>query len=201
MAVGYASYAETEGIPGGNLNTNPANNPVLAIQSLFMGPYHGLGSLNGHHDFGMAKNGTTFVVNFASKAITDHSLVPQGEVRVWPCNGITNILNRSMVGESPNPIPGRDIGTTPIGTPTYVIVANNSKLVLTSYEIRGPSGAVAIAKVLGQDVADLLGANPNQMAILPNAPLATNTTYTSTVTGTNNGTPFSKVCQFTTGTF
>ena len=201
QAVGYSSYASGEELPGSGPNYitnpyNPSNDPVFAIQSLFMGPYHGLGLLGGYHDFGMAKNGVTFVVNFASRSSAEHSLVRPGEVSVWPCNNVTNILNKSVIAETPTPIAGRDIGTNPIGTPTYVLVTFGNKLLLSSYEIRGPQGAVTIAKVLGQDASDALGSN--QMAILPDKPLALGTTYTSTVTGTNNGVLFSKTCQFTT---
>jgi uncharacterized protein YkwD len=204
--VGYSSYVEGEDGYQTNENQTPGeDNPVLTIRSLFMLPYHALALLNGHHDFGMgvSKNGANSFssIDFASKTLADHSVIPAGEIRMWPCNGVSDILSKSLREEGPNPIPGRNLRTNPIGTPTYVIARSGNKLDITSYEVRSAGGtSVAIAKVLGKDVADLLGANPSQMAIIPNNPLELSTTYTSTVTGTNNGVPFTKTCQFTTGT-
>lgn len=203
-AVGYASFLEGEDAHQTNENLTPGqDNPVLTIRSLFMLPYHALALLNGHHDFGMgvAKNANNSLsaIDFASKTEADHSLIPAGEIRMWPCNGVTDILSKSLRDETPIAIPGRNLRTNPIGTPTYVVVGNNGVIRVSSASIRGPAGEVAIAKILGQDVADLLGANPSQIAVLPNAPLDLNTTYTNTVTGTVSGVPFTKTCQFTTG--
>lgn len=204
-AAGYDSQGlATEAVDPNALYQNTKADPMIPLRNLMNSPYHGLSMLSGHQDVGMGMkktaDGVTMytVIDFATK-IGAYAAIPTGEVRIWPCNGVDNILNRSLTSESPNPIPGRRLDTDPIGTPIYVQVTENQKLVLTTYELRNMAtgGVAVIAKVLGQDSTDLLP--QNQVAILPDKPLAVNTTYTATVTGLNAGKPFSKTCTFKTG--
>ena len=179
-----------------------AGDPIKLLNGLISVPYHGLSLMANHRDFGMAHipafGGFYAVIELSSKA-SEFVDIPANEVRMWPCRGVNGILTKSMSAELPTPITGRDIGIDPIGTPIYVYVTSDHKLELTSYDVRSSAGPVAIAKVLGQNAADGLGANASGQAILPDKPLASNTTYTATVTGKNNGQSFTKACQFTTG--
>lgn len=204
LAQGY----DSRGTAGEVIDPNAAwqnthADPLIPLRELMNVPYHGLSLLSGNQDVGMAmvkSNDGLFlntVINLASKNGA-YSNIPLGEVRMWPCNGVDNILHKSATPESPNPIPGRRLDTDPIGTPIYVMVNETKKLVLTTYEIRNDAtGQVSvIAKVLGDVVTELA---QYERAILPDKPLDINTAYTVTVTGLNDGQPFSKVCKFKTG--
>lgn len=204
-AAGYdPSGSATEVVDPDNLLLNTKADPLIPLRALMNIPYHGLILLSGNQDVGIGlgktANGQTMytVINLASKS--GGSLpIPTNEVRMWPCNGVDNILHKSITPEDPNPIAGRNLQQDPIGTPIYVFVSEGQKLVLTTYELRNTATGTAavIAKVLGQDVTDGLG--QNQVAILPDKPLAVNTVYTAAVTGLNGGKPFSKTCTFKTG--
>jgi hypothetical protein len=202
QVAGYTTPAlVSEVIKPDNILLNTTKNPIVPIRSMMNLPYHGLILLSGYRDFGMglATSGQTMwsVVDLASPQ-KNYGFVPQGEVRMWPCGGVTNILNKSDTPESPQPISGRNLESNPIGTPIYVWVNEQGKLTITSYDVRSSGGqVVAMAKVLGQSSSD--GLQPNQMALLPDQPLVVNTTYTAAVAGTNNGQAFSKTCTFTTG--
>ncbi len=202
-AAGYIGDVG-EVIAPNSLLLNTQADPLIPLRSLLGLPYHGFALLLGNRDVGvgLAKtaNGQTMytVIDITNKP-GEYVPIPAGEVRMWPCNGVDNILQKSISPESPNPIPGRNLETSPIGTPIYVMVTEGKSLVLTTYELRNmATGDVeVIAKVLGQTSAD--GLLSNQNAILPDRPLAINTIYTATVTGLNDGRPFTKVCTFKTG--
>lgn len=199
LAAGYISPAA---VNEDLAFTSLTGDPVKSLNILLSVPYHGLTLAGNYRDFGMGyvsgQGGVFAVIELGSKN-GEFVNIPATEVRMWPCGGVGNIFTKNLAPESPNPIPGRDIGVNPIGTPIYVYVTSTNKLELISYDVRSSAGPVAIAKVLGQDIADGLGANASGQAILPDKPLLANTTYTATVTGKNNGQAFTKACSFTTG--
>ena len=151
-----------------------AGDPIKTLSALLSVPYHGLTLVGNYRDFGMGyvsgQGGVFAVINLGSKN-GEFVNIPAAEVRMWPCGGVGNIVTKSLAPESPTPITGRDIGANPIGTPIYVYVASTNKLELTSYDVRSSAGPVVIAKVLGQNAADGLGANASGQAILPDKPL------------------------------
>lgn len=204
-AAGYDSQGVAgEVVAPNNLRLNTQADPMIPLRGLMNAPYHALAMLGGNQDVGMGtaktKDGQTmYMVIDMAAPVGGYVPIPVGEVRMWPCNGVDNVLHKSIAPEAPEPIVGRNLETNPIGTPIYVLVNESQKLVLTTYELRNTAtGSVsAIAKVLGQDVTD--GLRQNQMALLPDKPLAVNTIYTATVTGLNAGKSFSKTCTFKTG--
>ncbi len=198
QSAGYGTGAG-EVITASGIASTSAD-PLLPSRSLMNAPFHGLALLGGHVDAGVgvkASNEVVWtVINFGAKPGA-YRQIPAGEVRIWPCNGVTGILNRTVTREVPTPIEGRNTQTDPIGTPIYVLVTEGKRLTVTSYDIRTDSGVVAaVAKVLGDVAAD--GVAANVRAIIPDKPLVPGATYTVTVTGTNDGTAFTKTCRFTT---
>jgi uncharacterized protein YkwD len=192
--TGVAEVVTTSGIASTSADV------LLPIRALMNAPFHGLALLGGHVDAGVGVKANSEVVwtviDFGAKAGA-YRQIPAGDVRMWPCSGVTGILNRTVTREVPSPIEGRNTQTDPIGTPIYVLVPEGKRLTIASYDIRTEAGVVApVAKVLGDAVTD--GVAGNVRAIIPDKPLAPSATYTVTVTGTNDGTAFAKTCRFTT---
>jgi hypothetical protein len=185
--------------------------PVQILRNLVSVPYHLADLLRERRSVGFGYNyfdidgyqkQQVLVVTLASKT-SEASVIPVGEVRIFPCNGVTNIPRQSRVDETPQPIPGRNLLGNPIGTPIYIATTSYAGVVLTlsSYSVAKASGGapVQIAKVLDEFGAD--GSRPtlsSEKMILPQAPLDPDTVYRIVVHGAVNGTPFSKTCLFTT---
>ncbi|MFM0144997.1 CAP domain-containing protein [Paraburkholderia sp. RL18-085-BIA-A] len=116
---------------------------------------------------------------------------------------------RAMVAEIPNPAP--DFASP--GRPIMVrVTAANAGDVLTvsSFTLTSSGGTVVPARIIVPSAA-LTGSSGatadvnNEMAagvafLLPQAPLAANTTYTVSFSGARTGTPISTTWSFTTGT-
>lgn len=180
-----------------------APDPVRCLRTLITAPYHGLELFSDHRDVGagwqLGAGSYWLVVDMASKAGT-YSSVSVDDVRVWPCNGLTNVPNKTFVNEVPAPVAGRNLELSPIGTPIYVMGTEGRAVALASFEVKHvATGTVAtIVKVLGNAVSDGLPAW--QRAILPDKPLAELSEYVATVSGlTASGKAFNKSCRFTTG--
>jgi hypothetical protein len=205
VAAGYTDlFQATEVLSFGD-------EPVQILRNLVSVPYHLADLLYERKSVGFGynylnvagwKREQVLVVTLASKT-SEASVIPVGEVRIFPCNGVTNIPRQSRVDETPQPIPGRNLRTNPIGTPIYVSTTTYAGVVLTldSYSVAKASGGapVQIAKVLDEFGAD--GSRPtlsSEKMILPQAPLDPDTVYRIVVHGAVNGTPFSKTCTFTT---
>lgn len=198
-AAGYTNLDTANEVMSINTVTK---DPKAMLRGLMNAPYHGLLLLTGTKDVGMSWQSSRFAVLVADFAAMkgDYVPIPANDVRMFPCNGIGNIQKQSDDDEIPTPIAGRNIGIDPIGTPIYVMGSEGTTLIVSTYEIRNmaTNGVAAIAKVLGADVAD--NVRSNQKVILPNRPLAANTSYRALVTGITNGQSFSKTCEFKTGT-
>lgn len=201
VAAGYSNLTSASEVAAGVSLGSPRADPKKLVRGLMNAPYHGLAMLAGFRDAGVgfqSGNHTVVVVDFAA-AGESYLPIPSQEVRMFPCNGIDNMLNQTDDNEVPTPIAGRSLLTDPIGTPVYVLGREGTVLSLTSHEIRNlqTNEVVPIVKVLGDSAGDNVQAN--KRAILPNRPLALGTTYRATVTGLNNGLAFSKTCEFKTG--
>jgi uncharacterized protein YkwD len=112
----------------------------------------------------------------------------------FPCQGTTGVPYEEI---SESPTPPNTSG--PWGTPIAVAGNLGDTLVLASGTMTGPSGPVVNLQLL--DSAN----DPNKSlpayegVAYPTTPLQPNTTYSVTITGTDNGTAFSRSFTFTTG--
>jgi uncharacterized protein YkwD len=112
----------------------------------------------------------------------------------FPCQGVTGVPYSNT---NENPTPPNTSGSW--GTPVTVIGNATDTIVVQSANITGPSGPVAV-QIL--DSAN----DPNKElpayagSVYPTAPLAANATYSVSLSGTDNGVPFSRSFSFTTGT-
>jgi hypothetical protein len=183
-------------------------------RSLLAAPYHLKGLMWGELDIGISvKSGSTSGadINAPSAAAISWLVSDMGapsnsagqaqgatDVLTYPCQGVTGTAWQ-LQGESPNPIPGRDLSTSPIGQPIFVQAFHGNTLTITSASLTGPSGSVALLPTMTASNDPNAQVYSNQAVIMPNGPLSPNTTYTVSISGTNNTTAFSKTFTFTTG--
>ncbi|MDB5930298.1 MAG: Allergen V5/Tpx family protein [Polaromonas sp.] len=187
----------------------------LGVRGLLNAPYHLNGLMSGYRDVGMAvrtnadtgKGARVAVVqiNAAYQASAGPQQLGSSDVQTYPCEGTTGV-NRQLTNESPNPVPGRDLRASPLGTSVYIAAREGSRLAIGS-------AAMALAST-GQAVSlrpPVTGANDpygpcasgcfrqHQAYVVPNAPLQPGSAYSVTISGTSNGQPFSRSFTFTTG--
>jgi hypothetical protein len=112
----------------------------------------------------------------------------------FPCQGVTGVPYKG-VGESPV---APNVSTSGWGTPVVVMGNLSDTIVLQNASITGPAGSVTV-QILNSttDPNKQLGAY--QAVAYPTSPLQPNTQYSVTLTGTINGTAFSRNFTFTTG--
>ena len=187
----------------------------LGIRALLNAPYHLNGLMTGYRDVGVAvrsnadtgrgSRGIFVQINAAYKASVGPQLLGSSEVKTYPCDGATGI-NRQLTNETPNPVPGRDLSTSPLGSSVFIAVREGNQLGITSAAMTNAStGQAVVLRAPVTSANDPYGPcvtgcfGPHQAYVVPDAPLQANTAYTVMIRGTNNGTAFSRTFTFTTG--
>lgn len=181
-----------------------------AIRGLLNAPYHLMGLMTGFREVGISVRSNTDVgttnanvythLNLAYKAAAGQQLIASGEVKTYPCEGSVG-LNRQLQNETPNPVPGRNLATTPLGTAIYVQVRDGDVLTLTSASLTQISTGLPVVLRTPMNAAN----DPNEILkghqafILADSPMAANASFQAIINGTNNGVAFSRTFTFTTG--
>ena len=115
-------------------------------------------------------------------------------------------MNRQLTNETPNPVPVRDLRTSPLGSTIYIAAREDNRIVITSAAMT--QAATGEAVVLRAPVTE--GNDPyvpcqtgcfesHQAYVVPDPPLQPDTAYSVSVSGTNNGSAFSRNFIFSTG--
>jgi len=188
-----------------------------AIQ-LLSAPYHQAGVLGmvGQSDIGVGVQSTApdaqadvlsqsyVAVNVVADLGTPIGMGQQslasGEIRTYPCEGTTGTAYQ-LVGEDPNPVPGRNLYTNPIGQPIFVMVARGHVLTIVSVTLTGPDGSsLAVLPTLNSsnDTTQRF-LEPHYAIIMPDKAMLPLTTYRVVINGKDNSTPFTRQFSFTTG--
>ena len=218
VAAGYGAngsfQSNAEAQTGGNVLKT--GNGVAGVRNLLGAPYHMLEMIRGYRDVGVAVRDKSDVANspnnrfvlnmdFGYKNVDGPQVPAAGTVLTYPCDGSTGI-NHSLRGENPNPVPGRNLGTNPLGTSIGVSVEFGKTLVITSGSmIKVSTGATVVLRppVMAANDPNAIGGvsyfKTNEGFISADAPLDASTQYQVTITGTSSGTPFSRTFVFTTG--
>jgi hypothetical protein len=181
------------------------------IRALLAAPYHLSGVMSGYRDVGIAIRSSTDVsatnpavfahINAAYKIAAGPQLQAGDEVKTYPCDGSTG-LNRRLASEVPNPVPGRNLATNPLGPSIYVQLREGNALTITRATMTQKSNGAVV--VLRSPVISTNDTNAvykgHQGVVTADAPVATNSDFIVTIEGTNNGTAFpAKSFTFTTG--
>ena len=186
---------------------------IAGMRGLLNAPYHMRGLLEGFRDVGIAVRtsedvGTNYgktvlQINPAYLHTTPRQELSEQDVATYPCQGTTG-TNRQLSNETPNPVPGRNLRTNPLGGTVFVQLRYGNKLVFTSATMTQVSGdGAGTAVTLRDPVTRANSGNrfySHQGYIVADAPLEPNTQYEVVINGTNNGTPFTRQFTFTTGT-
>lgn len=191
---------------------------LRGTRALLGAPYHLMVIMQGNREIGIsvrsagqAGSGADYIMSNAAWAPRALLAIDFGarqglpvqhqssvDVLTYPCAGITDTAFM-LDNETPNPVPSRNLLAAPIGQPVFVQVLEGQTLVISNATLTGPGGAVALLPTMtsANDPNAVLGAH--QAMIIPAAPLAPSTAYNVSITGSNNGTAFSRNFSFTTG--
>jgi uncharacterized protein YkwD len=191
-------------------------NAEAGVRLLFNAPYHGMNMLRGFRDVGIGFRTSRDVdvpsdylygkltIDLATSTADVGQTAGNNVVRTYPCEGTSGVLHL-LWGESPSPVPDRDLFAHPIGTTVLVAGDINKKLTIASAHMTGPGGVAIALRPAVTESNDPNGAPgraylaSHEAFISADAPLATNTTYQVLITGTNGAMPFSRSFSFRTG--
>lgn len=197
QAAGYklvGNYASGEIIAATTNNTGfyMAEELVTAIyhrfvmfEPLFKDMGTGAASTSANYVYFTTNLGAT---NGYSPGLPSHNIVS------WPFSGQTGVVTTfSSDYEEPDPVPNVD----KVGYPISVHANLTETIAVQSFTVRPRGGAELRTRLLvkGQDPNTTMS---SVAAIVPLAPLASNTTYDVSFTGTVGGAPVTKTWSFTT---
>jgi uncharacterized protein YkwD len=209
---GSFDYGEVES----DQNGPKIGSGVIEARGLLNSPYHLMFMLRGHRDIGIAvrdksnqaispNNRHAVNIGMGVKYTSPMQAPAAGSIRTYPCNGSTGV-DRQMFGENPNPVPGRNLLTLPLGSSIgivadvgHTVTINNATMINVS---TSSNVVVRPAITAANDPNSIAGVSyfgANEAYIAADAPLAALTTYQATINGTDNGVAFSRTFQFTTG--
>ena len=212
-AAGYKSAAAVGDLYTFKIGTsNKTGWGEAGIRGLLNAPYHMADLLDGYRDVGLSVRSSRDTtpqgispaiflhVNPAYKTSEGPQLIAAKDVATYPCDGTTGV-NRQLVHEDPNPVPGRDLRKNPIGSSIYILLREGNVLTITSASMFESASNTAI--VLRTPITKANDPNSlfkiNQGYVTPDAPLKANTLYSVEIRGTNNGAVFTRQFTFTTG--
>ncbi len=213
--VSPTARAVAKAYPGSTDEVMALGSGTNAIRQLLSGPYHLRRLMDGYRDVGIGLVATAstlpdypyFVADLGVQtAAGGKQLLASDDVKTYPCQGTTGV-NYQLRGEVPNPVPGRDLSSNPIGTPLFVKARDGNMLNIasatlikvatgTSVVLRAPVTAFLDPNAFG----DVNYFRKSEAYVAPDAALEKGTQYQATITGTNNGASFSRTFSFTTGT-
>jgi hypothetical protein len=202
-SAGYSGSAG-EAFSAGNTDIGGG----LAVVGLASVPYHEDVLFSPTSEIGLGYQGlvfgptTTYYTLEAMMGYTGSGSQLSSAPLTFPCQGTTDVDYESSGAEEPTPyINGQpvDLQTNPIGTPVAVVGNLTDTVALSSGVMVDPLGN-QIALNLLDSANDPNHALASYVAeAFPTNRLKPNTTYSVTLTGTINGTAFSRNFSFTTG--
>jgi hypothetical protein len=201
-----------EGLTTWGATSVKLNKGVAAVRGLLVAPYHAITMLRETRDVGIAIRNTTDVASAYSPSVAavfdygftataTYQAIASSDVLTYPCQGTTGTGYR-LTDETPNPVPGRNLATSPVGHPIIVMIRKGRVLALTSAAMIKVSTGAAIALRTPVTLAN----DPSNNTygehfgyVLPDAALEPSTQYQVTINGSNGATPFTRSFTFTTG--
>jgi uncharacterized protein YkwD len=201
IAAGYPTAATTMGTWGGSAG---GSGPLTAAQfgnmeasSWISGVYHtgimfNTGSIAGIGEDEASASGTTFS-DADILTVQNTGAIANGPL-TFPCQGVTGVPYDGLA-ETPT---APNVSANGWGTPVLVQGNLTDTIALSSGTMTGPSGNINLQ--LLDSANDPNGELKSYSAVAyPTSPLQPNTTYSVNLTGTYNGTAFSRSFSFTTG--
>lgn len=189
---------------------------LVRMRNLMAAPYHMTGAFGGWHSLGIsiavsasnpladinqANTGVALVIDLGldAKKREEFLKIQTESIVTFPCEGTTGTVTR-LSNESPNPVPGRDLGRNPIGQPVMVVAGNDKVLTLDLATIQDARNQDIVLLPLLTEASDKNKEVGKDTAFLiPDKPLSPNSKYTVHVKGTSGSTPFDRTFSFMTG--
>lgn len=210
----YQGYTNLGGgvdqIAGVSGTADKAGFGVQGLRNLLNAPYHLKGLMAGMREMGVAVRSSSDTGTSPARVLLQYDAAytqaagPQNlsssDVLTYPCEGSAGV-NRQLTNESPEPVPGRDLRANPLGTSVYFSVRAGNTLVVRQVTMThaGTGSAVTLRGVVTAANDPHREFLAHEAYVAADTPLAANTAYQVTVTGTNNRTSFSRTFTFTTG--
>lgn len=202
LYVGYATAGGFAGELNGEFTTDVGGS--LSVVGFTSVPYHEALFFTPTNDFGMTYNtvtlgpSATYYVPEITTGYQGTAPALSSSPLTFPCQGTTGVDYESAQAESPAPL-GINTQTNPIGTPIAVIGNISDTIVLSSGQLTGPGGTVINLDLLDSANDTNHEMQPYEASAFSASPLQPNSSYSATITGTINGTAFSRNFSFTTG--
>jgi hypothetical protein len=208
-SAGYPSATVGELITFGSTGSK-AGRGDRGVRELLAVTYHAIGALRPMKDVGISVRAPTDVgastvlvpTEIVTGAADGFQLLASDALVSYPCQGATDV-DTQHGWEDPNPVPGRNLQTQPLGHPLVFMVRQGQTLVLSSVTMQRFSDGQAVTMrppVTGAaDPNGRLANDPHIGYAIPDVPLQPNTAYRVNVRGANNGTAFEREFVFSTG--
>lgn len=209
VAAGFPSSVLGVGVSGGFATTTSSFSAQVAgqqfVYALLSGVYHSIVGAYPVNTVGIGEYETqttvgsyTYTQSWDSMSLynTQAQAISNGPL-TFPCQGVTGVAYKSTSGEIPTP---PNVSSSGWGTP--VVVTGNpgaDKVLLTSATMADTSGTVINLQILNSTNDPNKLVQPEQAVAYPSSPLQPNTQYSVNLSGTINGTPFTRSFTFTTG--
>lgn len=206
VAAGLPTSTFSTGVSGGaSITTNgftAAQAGQMFVNSLLAGVYHAaivaypsntMGI--GEYETQSTSSGLAWTNAWESiSVLVSQSSIFSNTPLTFPCQGVTGVPYKST-SESPTP---PNVSNSGWGTPVVVMGNTSDTIILQNASMTGPSGSVAL-QILNSTTDPNKALGAYQAVAYPTSPLLPNTQYSVTLTGTVNGTAFSRNFTFTTG--
>lgn len=196
-------------------SANKTGRGVKGIRSLLNAPYHVRGMMAGYRDVGLTVRSNADVgagspavylgLNAGYKQFEGPQLLASNVVATFPCEGSLQV-QRQLLDEAPNPVPGRNLAIQPLGSTIYIAVRVGYRLKISSATMTR-AGTNRMVRLR----TPITSANdphapcetgcfePHEGYIASDAPLEPDTAYEVSIQGTNSGEKFIKSFRFMTG--
>ena len=193
-------------------NSAKAGAGAKSVRTLLNAPYHAIAMLRGYRDIGMSIRSNLDVgstqgrvlaqYNLAFKAVDGTQEVPAGTFSSYPCNGSIGVAP-ALFDEEPNPVPGRDLRASPLGTQSFFRAGQSDVLEMVSvkYALKTTGELVPLRTPLTSTVNPNPGNSigRNEAIISADVTMLPNTTYIRTTVLKINGLTKTETAEFTTG--
>lgn len=213
-ATGYAQIGQFDSQDDFGAKSGSANKTgfgAITVRDLLNAPYHAASVLDGFKELGISVRSSAEIsvpytsaiiaqFNPAYKYVDGRQQPAAGTLRTYPCAGATGVA-RQLTNEMPNPVPGRDLMTTPLGS-TISLQANEGEIldITSASMIEVGSGHPVTLRTPVTAANDPNGRlTSNKGYVSADATMNPNTTYQITINGAVNGAPFSRTFSFVTG--
>jgi hypothetical protein len=206
VAAGFPSTAIGAGVSDGYAAETSGFSTAAAGQQMAYayigGVYHVAGVMFPVTNVGIGEsetqttiNGTQFTESWGSLSLLDAQPQTLSNVLTFPCQGVTGVPYKGQA-ESPT---APNVSSSGWGTPVLLMGNMTDTIVLQSGTMTDTSGNVINLQLLDSANDPNSEIKPYYGVAYPASPLAPNTTYTVSITGTVNGTALSRNFSFTTG--